>query len=96
LPRRVSFHDAVYSLIYSRANSDVIRSRYFATIINGLNNPYRAAVAADIRNAVLKVSASKDVPAQYWTKEEQEAKVRQVYEKYSQMGGVWSAAAHTV
>jgi hypothetical protein len=86
----------VYSLIYLRTNSDVIRSRYLAAIINGLNNPYRAAVAADIRNAVLKVSASKDVPAQYWTKEEQETKVRQVYEKYSQMGGVWSAAAHTV
>ncbi|KAJ6484175.1 hypothetical protein C8R45DRAFT_931628 [Mycena sanguinolenta] len=70
--------------------------RYLAAILNGVNNPYRAAVAAEIRNAVLKRPANKGVPAQYWTKEEQEMKVCEVYDKYSQLGGVWSAAAQAV
>ncbi|KAK7012718.1 hypothetical protein R3P38DRAFT_2549502 [Favolaschia claudopus] len=70
--------------------------RYLAAILNGTQNPRRGAVAVDIRNAVLKKSAEKDAPAQYWSKEEQETKMVAVYEKYSRMGGVWSAAAHAV
>ncbi|KAJ7161440.1 hypothetical protein C8R43DRAFT_947636 [Mycena crocata] len=70
--------------------------RYLAAIINGTNNPHRTAVATDIRNAVLKNSASKGILAQYWTKEEQETKMIAVYEKYSSRGDVWSAAAHAV
>ncbi|KAJ7127473.1 hypothetical protein C8R46DRAFT_1237214 [Mycena filopes] len=52
--------------------------------------------AADIRNAILKNSASKGVLGQYWDKHEQEAKMIAVYNKYSARGGVWSAAAHAV
>ncbi|KAJ7635469.1 hypothetical protein DFH06DRAFT_675131 [Mycena polygramma] len=70
--------------------------RYLAAIINGVNNPHRGEVAAAIRNALLKNSASKGVLAKYWTKEEQESKMREVYDKYSRRGGVWSAAAHAV
>ncbi|KAJ7157749.1 hypothetical protein C8R46DRAFT_909000, partial [Mycena filopes] len=70
--------------------------RYLAAVLNGTNNLHRAEVAADIRNAILKNSASKGVLAQYWDKHEQEAKMIAVYNKYSARGGVWSAAAHAV
>ncbi|KAJ7094400.1 hypothetical protein C8R44DRAFT_835389 [Mycena epipterygia] len=69
--------------------------RYLAAVLNGTNNPHRTKVAMDIQNAILKNSASKGVLAQYWTKEEQEANIIAVYDKYSSMG-VWSAVAHTV
>ncbi|KAK6971771.1 hypothetical protein R3P38DRAFT_3297859 [Favolaschia claudopus] len=70
--------------------------RYLAAVLNGTQNPRRGAVAADIRNAVLKKSAAKGAPAEYWPKEVQEAKMVDVYNRYSRMGGVWSAAAHAV
>ncbi|KAJ7026747.1 hypothetical protein C8F04DRAFT_966119, partial [Mycena alexandri] len=70
--------------------------RYLAAVLNGMNNPHRGELAADIRNAVLKNSASKGVLAQYWEKDEQEANMIAVYNKYTARGGVWSAAAHTV
>ncbi|KAJ7130666.1 hypothetical protein C8R46DRAFT_1236100 [Mycena filopes] len=70
--------------------------RYLAAVLNGMNNSHRPALAADIRNAILKRSAEKDAPAQYWPRDEQESKICAVYDKYSQIGGVWSAAAHTV
>ncbi|KAJ7467666.1 hypothetical protein FB451DRAFT_1178035 [Mycena latifolia] len=70
--------------------------RYLAAIINGTNNPHRSEVAAAIRNAVLKNSASKGVLAQYWSQEEQEANMIEVYNEYCRKGGVWSAAAHSV
>ncbi|KAJ6497153.1 hypothetical protein C8R47DRAFT_1212691 [Mycena vitilis] len=70
--------------------------RYLAAIINGVNNPHRGEVAAAIRNALLKNSASKGVLAKYWTKEEQESKMREMYDRFSRRGSVWSAAAHAV
>ncbi|KAJ7036211.1 hypothetical protein C8F04DRAFT_954038 [Mycena alexandri] len=66
-----------------------------ASIIND-SNEIISWLAADIRNAVLKNSASKGVLAQYWDQEEQESKMIAVYNKYSVKGGVWSAAAHAV
>ncbi|KAJ6533328.1 hypothetical protein DFH09DRAFT_1406865 [Mycena vulgaris] len=71
-------------------------NRYVVAIINGTSNPHRIEVATEIRNAVLKNSASKGVLAQYWSKEEQQANVMAVYDKYCRQGGVWSAAAHNV
>ncbi|KAJ7029100.1 hypothetical protein C8F04DRAFT_1188031 [Mycena alexandri] len=70
--------------------------QYLAAVLNGTNNPHRRELAADIRNAVLKNSASKGVLAQYWDQEEQESKMIAVYDKYSVKDGVWSAAAHAV
>ncbi|KAJ7079416.1 hypothetical protein B0H15DRAFT_914092 [Mycena belliarum] len=70
--------------------------RYLAVILNGMNNPHRNEVAAAIRNAVLKNSASKGVLTQYWNKDEQKANMISIYERYSRRGGVWSAAAHAV
>ncbi|KAJ7150806.1 hypothetical protein C8R46DRAFT_1229740 [Mycena filopes] len=69
---------------------------YLAAVLNGVKNSHRPALAADIRNAILKKSAEKDAPAQYWPKDEQETRMCAVYNKYSQIGGVWSAAAHMV
>ncbi|KAJ7081765.1 hypothetical protein B0H15DRAFT_912554 [Mycena belliarum] len=70
--------------------------RYLAVVIGGMNNPHRGELAAAIRNAVLKNSASKGVIAQYWDKDDQKANMIAVYNKYCERGGVWSAAAHAV
>ncbi|KAJ6452711.1 hypothetical protein C8R47DRAFT_1256076 [Mycena vitilis] len=59
--------------------------RYLAAIINGMSNPHRGEVAADIRNAILKNSASKGVLAKHWSKEEQESKMRAVYVHAAQL-----------
>ncbi|TFY75259.1 hypothetical protein EWM64_g8749, partial [Hericium alpestre] len=70
--------------------------RYQAAIINGTKNPYRLAVAQDLRDAILIKGASKEVPAKYWAKEEQEVKLEAAFVKWTRRGGVWSAAAAKV
>lgn len=64
--------------------------------MNGTKNPYRSQVGAAIRDAILQVPAKDGVPAQYWDKETQEARLQAAYTKYSRLGGVWSAAAPLV
>ncbi|KAJ3474041.1 hypothetical protein NLI96_g12682 [Meripilus lineatus] len=70
--------------------------RYLVAVMNGTKNPYRSQVGAAIRDAILQVPAKDGVPAQYWDKETQEARLQAAYTKYSRLGGVWSAAAPLV
>ncbi|KAJ7676042.1 hypothetical protein DFH06DRAFT_1466749 [Mycena polygramma] len=73
-----------------------VEKEVLSFLVSVFVNPHRTEVAAAIRNALLKNSASKGVLAKYWTKEEQELKMREVYDRFSRRGGVWSAAAHAV
>jgi hypothetical protein len=57
---------------------------------------YRAAVAADITNAILKKHSVKGAGAEYWNKEEQEQKLEAAFTKWTEKGSVWSAAAMQV
>ncbi|KIM49769.1 hypothetical protein M413DRAFT_59878, partial [Hebeloma cylindrosporum] len=70
--------------------------RYLGTIINGTKNPHRSEVARDIRDAILQSGSNKGSLAKYWSKEEQEKRLCATYEKWSQRGSVWSAAASKV
>ena len=71
-------------------------SRYVAVILNSQKNMYRAAVAADITNAILKKHSVKGAGAEYWSKEEQEQKLVAAFTKWTEKGSVWSAAAMQV
>ena len=48
-----------------------------------------------MRSAIVKVSAQPNRPGSYWTKEEQEVKVIEAYNKWI-MRGAWSNAASKV
>ena len=65
-------------------------------VLGGTKNPYRAQVAEDISNAIIKTKAHDGIPARYWTQEEQEEKLVNAFEKWATVGGVWSAAAEKV
>ncbi|KAL6299496.1 hypothetical protein BKA93DRAFT_829872 [Sparassis latifolia] len=67
--------------------------RYMICIINGTKNPHRAAVARDIIDAILKTPANKHNPAVYWDQKEQEVRLIAAYEKWDEIGSVWTAAA---
>ncbi|TFY78545.1 hypothetical protein EWM64_g5465, partial [Hericium alpestre] len=67
--------------------------RYLVSIVDAKKNPYRLVVAEELRDAILIKGASKEEPARYWTKEEQEEKLNAVYTKWARRGGVWMAAA---
>ncbi|KAF9475045.1 hypothetical protein BDN70DRAFT_814702 [Pholiota conissans] len=69
--------------------------RYASAVFGGMKNPYRAEVIADMRSAIVKVSAQPNRPASYWTKEEQEVKVIEAYNKWI-MRGAWSNAASKI
>ena len=69
---------------------------YVVVVLNGAKNPYRNAVALDIKNAILKTRAEKGTPATYWSQPEQETRLEEAYQKWSRHGGVWSAAAAKV
>lgn len=53
-------------------------------------------VGKDIVNSILKKRSEKGTPAEYWEKEEQVERLKAAYEKWSNKGGVWSAAAPKV
>lgn len=61
-----------------------------------MKNPHRAEVAKDITDAILKSRAKKGTSATYWNKEDQARRLTEAYEKWSEKGGVWSAAAFKV
>ncbi|KAF8134715.1 hypothetical protein K438DRAFT_1475158, partial [Mycena galopus ATCC 62051] len=69
--------------------------RYGAGILGGAQNPRRAEILKDIRDAILKAPASKDSLAQYWSQAEQETRLAAAYDKWAQRG-VWSAAATNI
>ena len=66
---------------------------YVVVVLNGAKNPYRSAVAHDIKNAIMKTRAEKGTPATYWSQAEQVKHLEEAYQKWSRHGGVWSAAA---
>ncbi|EGN99061.1 hypothetical protein SERLA73DRAFT_73632 [Serpula lacrymans var. lacrymans S7.3] len=73
--------------------------RYLVTIINGTNNPNRPQVAQEITDAILVTTAQhndKTGLALYRAKDDQEVRLQMVFEKWSQKGGVWSAASSKV
>ncbi|CAK5283262.1 unnamed protein product [Mycena citricolor] len=70
--------------------------RYLVALLNGASNPYRARIAMEIRDAILKQPASKGIPAKYRSKEEQESRIIGIFTMYEKIGNVWSAAAQSV
>ncbi len=70
--------------------------RYTVVVLNGKKNPLIEAVAKDVSNALLKTRASGGNLAEYRDKYEAEAMLQMVFEKYSKIGGVWTAAAAKV
>jgi hypothetical protein len=53
-------------------------------------------VATDITNAILKMHATNEKGAEYWSKTEQEEKLVAAFNKWARKGTVWSAAAQKV
>ncbi|KAF9019632.1 hypothetical protein BDZ89DRAFT_1164575 [Hymenopellis radicata] len=70
--------------------------RMLLVILNGSRNPHRRNVAEDIVNALLKKRSQQGSGAEYWSREEQVRRFKDVYEKYAQLGEVWTAAADKV
>ncbi|KAJ7027842.1 hypothetical protein C8F04DRAFT_1266630 [Mycena alexandri] len=70
--------------------------RYAAGILNGAQNPHRKEVLKDVRDAIIKTSATKDGPAKYWLQAEQEMRLAAAFDKWTARGGVWSAAAQNI
>jgi hypothetical protein len=64
--------------------------------MNGVKNPHRKAVAGDISNAIYKTYSQSGQPAQYRTKEEQEALLIKLFTKWLNIGDVWTEAASKV
>ncbi|KAJ7165980.1 hypothetical protein C8R46DRAFT_1219750 [Mycena filopes] len=69
--------------------------RYAAGILNGSHNTHRKEILKDIRSAIIKEPATKDGPAKYWLKAEQEARLQSAFDKWAARG-VWSAAIHNI
>ena len=53
-------------------------------------------MAHDLVNAILKTTANKFNRAEYWSRDEQERRLIEVYEKWFNDGTVWTAAAEKV
>lgn len=67
--------------------------RYLAAVLNGMKNPHRSAIAADVRNSILKSPAQGGKPAAYWSQQEQERRLEETFTKWMRKGQCWSAAA---
>ncbi len=74
----------------------MIAPRYLVCVKDGTKNPYRSKVANDIVEALLKARAAHGVPAIYRPQAEQEEQIIEVYTKWKEHGGVWTAAAAKV
>jgi hypothetical protein len=61
-----------------------------------MNNPHRGEILKDIRDAITKIPANKESPAQYWPHADQLTQLPTAYEKWAMRGGVWSATAQNV
>jgi hypothetical protein len=53
-------------------------------------------VGKNISEAILKTSAGKNAPATYWDWDEQERRLKSMFNKWAERGDVWSAAADGV
>ncbi|KAI1782147.1 hypothetical protein LXA43DRAFT_906615 [Ganoderma leucocontextum] len=81
---------------YNSGHDLMLVIRYVVCIKDGAKNPHRAEVANDIVDAILKVRAANGVPAMYRPQAEQEERLVQVYNKWKEQNGVWTAAASNV
>lgn len=70
--------------------------RYLCTVVGDTKNRFRSQVGQDIREAFLEKPADAEGPAIYWSKEDQERKLKAAYQKWSDHGNVWSAASPAV
>ncbi|PIL33226.1 hypothetical protein GSI_04676 [Ganoderma sinense ZZ0214-1] len=70
--------------------------QYVACIQDGTKNPYQGQVANDIVDAILKAKAANGVPAIYRPQAEQEQRLVEVYNKWKEHGGMWTAVAEKV
>ena len=91
-----SLHSVHWSACSTSSVIDHILPRYLGAIINGTKNPHRKAVVKDIVDALLISCAGGGKPAEYWSQEVQEVRLQATYNKWLQVGGVWSAAATKV
>ncbi|KAJ7601836.1 hypothetical protein DFH06DRAFT_1351920 [Mycena polygramma] len=82
------------SLCEAQFNKEI--HRYGSVILNGVKNPHRGEVLKDIRDAIIKMPASKDAPAKYWSHADQKPRLAAAFDKWAVRGGVWSAAAQNV
>ncbi|KAI0742908.1 hypothetical protein C8Q80DRAFT_1053238, partial [Daedaleopsis nitida] len=67
--------------------------RYITCLAGGTKNMYRSQVADDLVGAILKTRAQDKAPAVYWSQEEQERRLEQVFKKWADHGDVWTVAA---
>ncbi|GBE83530.1 hypothetical protein SCP_0505840 [Sparassis crispa] len=65
-------------------------------MVDDAKNPLRTAVARDIVDAILKMTADKHNTAVYWNQSEQEQRLEVAYQKWADHGGVWTVAATKV
>ncbi len=63
--------------------------------MGGSKCPVRPAVARDIVDAILKSRALANMPAIYWSKDEQEIRLQAAFKKW-EVKGVWTAAGAKV
>jgi hypothetical protein len=71
----------------------ILRTRYATVILNPSKNPHRKEVVAEISACILKKHAEGGNPAEYWDRNEQEARLISAFEKWLRDGTVWSAGA---
>lgn len=95
--RCLAFHDEVCVIYFCTfPECSPFRVRYMICVLGGMKNPVRKEVARSIVDAILKSTASDNAPARYWSKEEQERRLEEAYNKWATRGGVWSVAAEKV
>ena len=74
----------------------MILGSYLVVVINGMKSPLQNLVSKDITEAILKTHVSTGKCSQqatYWSHDKQKVRLEEAYQKYVNIGGVWSAAA---
>ncbi|KAI0696201.1 hypothetical protein C8T65DRAFT_583603, partial [Cerioporus squamosus] len=67
--------------------------RYLICVVGGMKNPHRSEIARDIVDALLKSTANGNTPAVYRSKEEQEVRLQEIWEKWCARENIWTQAA---
>ncbi|THH31610.1 hypothetical protein EUX98_g2599 [Antrodiella citrinella] len=69
------------------------QARFGDGIMEGTRNVMYSIVLKEIVEAILEKHACGGEPAKYWKKEDQEVRLKAVYDKYLESGTVWSEGA---
>ncbi len=85
-----------YISYHARGCVLILVIRYLVCVKDGTKNLYRKEVAHNIVDAILKMKATKGVPAVYRPQEEQEERLIEAYQKWEAQGSVWTAAVAEV